>query len=33
MGDLIGRESAGLAELPMGGEGDRTPEKVDSPNK
>ena len=32
-GDLMGRESTGLAELPMGGEGARTPEKVDSPNK
>ena len=33
MRDLMGRESAGLTELPMGGEGARTPEKVDSPNK
>ena len=32
-GDLMGRESTGLAELPMGGEGARTPEKMDSPNK
>ena len=31
--DQMGRESTGLAELPMGGEGARTPEKVDSPNK
>ena len=35
MGDLIGREGAGLAEcrVPMGGKGARTPEKMDSPNK
>ena len=32
-GDLMGRESTGLAELPMGGEGARNPEKMDSPNK
>lgn len=28
-GDLMGRESTGLAELPMGGEGARNPEKMD----
>ena len=33
MRDLMGRESAGLTELPMGGEGARTLEKMDSPNK
>lgn len=32
-GDLMGRESTGLVELPMGGEGARTLEKMDSSNK
>ena len=32
-GDLMGRESTGLAELPIGGDGARTLEKMDSPSK